>query len=193
MIRLIGIAGGIGSGKSVVSRILRLKGYEVYDCDTRAKMLMADSAEIKRRIRDEISAEVTDGLRIPDRKMLAALVFSNNEKRLLLNEIVHGAVRDDLRQAMIDCLDDILFVEAAVMAESGLAEMCTEIWWIKTQSGDRLSRVMMRDNLDAESVQARIDAQSAELQLLERYSEKITEIFNDPSHSLIAQLNLRLS
>ena len=56
--RLIGLTGGIGTGKSTVARILRLRGYEVYDCDLEAKRLMDESTEVRRSLRDRWGEEI---------------------------------------------------------------------------------------------------------------------------------------
>ena len=81
MARLIAIAGGIGSGKSVVSRILRAMGNKVYDCDTEARRLMDNDENIKCRIKECIAPEVILADRSIDRRRLAAIVFA--DKRCL--------------------------------------------------------------------------------------------------------------
>ncbi|MDE6436166.1 MAG: dephospho-CoA kinase, partial [Muribaculaceae bacterium] len=92
---LIAITGGIGSGKSVVSRVLRAMGYPVYDCDSQAKAIMDADAEIHRRLCSEIDAAVvTDG--VIDRKRLAEIVFNDKAKLAVLNAIVHSAVKAHL-------------------------------------------------------------------------------------------------
>lgn len=189
MTRLIGIAGGIGSGKSVVSRILRCMGQKVYDCDLRAKILMNTSTEIKCAIRDEISAEVTDGISEPDRKLLAEIVFGNEKSRLILNRIVHRAVREDLKQVTGSLEHKCLFVEAAILAESGLAEMCDSIWKVENSSAERIERVMKRDGIDRQRVLNRIRSQENEAALLRNYSFKTIVIYNDSDHSLISQIS----
>lgn len=189
MTRLIGIAGGIGSGKSVVSRILRCMGFEVYDCDFRAKLLMNSSSEIKRAICDEISSEVTDGIAVPDRKLLAEIVFCNEELRQILNRIVHKVVRDDLERVRNSVKKKRLFVEAAILAESGLADMCDSIWAVENSDGERIERVMKRDGIDRQRVLNRMRSQEKESALLRDYSFKTVVIHNDSDHSLISQIS----
>ena len=90
---IIAINGGIGSGKSVVSRIVTVMGYPVYDCDAQARQLMDSSDEIKAAISAGIHhACIKDGQ--IDRAMLASIVFEDKEKLAILNSIVHGAVRE---------------------------------------------------------------------------------------------------
>ena len=66
--RLTAVAGGIGTGKSVVSNMLRVMGYPVYDCDSRAKAIMESSEEIRIRVASEISADAVDEAVVIDRK-----------------------------------------------------------------------------------------------------------------------------
>lgn len=186
--RLIGLAGGIGSGKSVISRILRQKGYQVYDCDTRARYLMENSQIIKSRIRDEISADVTDGSLPIDRCRLAEIVFHDKKMLKCLNAIVHGGVRDDVRRTVESTLEKILFVEAAVMAQSGLADICDEIWIVEAPVQQRIERVMTRDSINRDAVDARIKSQEEEAELLSSYGAKLKVVRNDSAHSLLLQL-----
>lgn len=184
---LIGVCGGIGSGKSVVSRILRLKGFEVYDCDSEAKRLMAADSEIKCRIRDLISSEVTDGVAVPDRELLAKIVFSDEAARLKLNEIVHEAVRNDIAKKAAE--EKLMWVESAIIAESGLAAMCDRIWKVESPESLRIKRAIERDLCSKEDIERRIESQSKEESLLEMYEEKIDKIINDENHSLLDQIN----
>lgn len=195
---LIGICGGIGSGKSVVSRALRCLGYTVYDCDSEAKRLMNSDVEIKRRICEEISSDVTDGICPPDRVKLADIVVKDEAARLKLNAIVHGAVKRDvehkLQMGMMedDFLSGILFVEAAVMAESGLADACDLIWNVDADRETRLERVMKRDECTREYAESWIEKQLKERELIKRYADKMRVIYNDEGHSLLEQITREL-
>lgn len=160
---LIAITGGIGSGKSVVSRIVAAMGHPVYDCDSRAKWLMDSSEEIKASIADSIDrACIKEGA--IDRPALAAIVFESEEKLNRLNAIVHGAVRNHLAE-WIDCEaeagNDICFVETAILYQSGLDAMADEVWMVDAPLDLRISRVMNRNGLTREAVLARISSQDS--------------------------------
>ena len=127
---LTAITGGIGSGKSVVSRVLRILGYPVYDCDSAAKSLMDADEEIKRRLIDEIdSLAVVDG--VIDRRRIAEVVFADAEKLAALNAIVHAAVREDIASWVFSQDSDRLFVETAILYESGLNRMVDAEWRVE--------------------------------------------------------------
>ena len=160
MPRIIAVAGGIGSGKSVVSRMLRVMGRPVYDCDSRAKELMDRSDEIKRRIAGEISAAAINPDGSINRKVLADEVFADKAKLQTLNAIVHEAVRNDIRR-WADSLDEpACWVESAIIYESGIDRMVDEVWEVYAPEELRIARVMSRNSCSREQVEARIASQS---------------------------------
>lgn len=171
--RLIGIAGGIGSGKSYVSRILRCLGYPVYDCDIEARRIMDSSCAM----RDSICVRFGDGCLLPggglDRRAIAARIFDDDEARLWLNALVHGAVREDVGQWKRNNpspLHGLLFVESAILSTSGLADMCSSIWLVTTPEEVRISRVETRSGLARGQILARMASQKEEEDMLERKS-----------------------
>lgn len=164
MRRLIAISGGIGCGKSVVSTILCRLGYQVYDCDTRAKLLMDSSREIMDRLVNEIHESVVVDGRI-DRKRLSQLVFSDADKLARLNSIVHGEVKADLsRWADRHSGDNTLFVETAILYQSGLDKMVDEVWEVVAPLALRIERVMGRNGCTAAEVESRIASQTVDVE-----------------------------
>lgn len=158
-IRLIGITGGIGSGKSVVRRMLESMGYAVYDSDSRAKALMDGSEAIRGRLEREFGSGVMCGGCI-DRKALAAVVFNDRERLRVLNGIVHGAVLDDIKAWMASQPSgSTCFVETALLYESGLNGMVSEVWEVTAPVGLRTERVMARSGLSRAEVEARMASQ----------------------------------
>ncbi len=186
---LIGIAGGIGSGKSVVCRILRVKGYDVLDCDLEARRLMDNSLEIKEEIRDRISPGASDGTNPINRKILSGIVFSDEKARLTLNEIVHGRLKDYISRKVSEESGRCLFIEAAILAESGLARECDRIWKIDTPCEERIKRICERDNCELSFAKAKLKSQEKEQQLLSEFLNKTDVIFNSDHDSLILQIN----
>lgn len=155
---LIAITGGIGSGKSVVSRILRILGYDVFDCDSEAKALMDADRAIHKRLNDEIDREIVrDG--IIDRRRLADIVFADAEKLAVLNSIVHGAVRRRIEEWKSASPSSLVFVETAILFQSGLNEDVDYELRITAPEDIRIRRVMARNSLTAEAVRARIESQ----------------------------------
>ena len=113
MKKRIAIIGGIGSGKSVVSQILRVMGFPVYDCDAEAKRLMDNSQKIKSRIVDAFGEESLLNGQL-NRPYLATMVFGHPENLKKLNGIVHPEVHADFEQWVSECNADAVFVETAI-------------------------------------------------------------------------------
>lgn len=185
----VAITGGIGSGKSVVIRMLTAMGYPVYDCDSRAKSLMDCSPAIKRKIAEEISAESvgTDG--VIDRSVLADVVFRDSEKLQRLNSAVHDAVRQDIDSWRSG--RTLSFVETAILYQSGLDRMVDEVWEVIAPRELRIERVMARSGLSREQVAQRMAVQdSYEIETLHPNS---FELINDGDCALLPQVESLLA
>ena len=125
MSTIIAITGGIGSGKSIVSRVLRAHSYTVYDCDSEAKRLMDIDTDIHDKLNKLIHPQAVVDRRI-NRPLIAEIVFSSDEKLSLLNSIVHHAVIEDLRRINVGELPhNILFIETAILYQSHIDEMAS--------------------------------------------------------------------
>lgn len=186
MSSIVALTGGIGSGKSVVSRILRIKGYEVIDTDAHAKAIMDSDDDIKQRLTAEIDNSVVHN-GVIDRRRLAEIVFADSEKLALLNSIVHGKVRDSL-QNIANQREGVLFVETAIFYQSGLNRMADAEWRVESPLELRISRVMARNSLRRDEVIARIASQKF-IPNSDEPQPSLTIIYNDEQHLLLPQIN----
>lgn len=199
-VRVTAVSGGIGSGKSVVCRILQSIGYEVYDCDSRAKAIMDESRVIMERLAREISpgvieAEADGSLKI-NRKFLAEIVFNNREALDTLNAIVHSAVKDDILRwksslaCMLPAHPLHLFVETAILLESGLDKMVDDVWEVSAPLGLRVERAMRRDNVQRNLVEARIRNQRtlSDCDYIHELDVPVRRIINDGRQALLPQI-----
>ena len=178
---LIGITGGIGSGKSIIASILRILGYKVYDCDNAAKLLMDNNHNIKTAISSQISPLVISKNGEINRQLLADLVFNNNDLLSILNKIVHGAVLSDLLQWKDKEQQTILFVETAILYSSGINYIVDEVWEITAPENTRINRVVKRNNTTPDKVKSRITSQKTT-----NYQKHLnTHIINNDDTSLI--------
>jgi len=116
----IGITGGIGSGKSYVSNLLRMNfDIPVYDCDAEAKRLTSADEEIRRKLIQLVGPEVFDGQELV-RKRLADYLFSDPEHASRVNAIIHPAVLEDFGQwSMVNGQCPMVALESAILFESG--------------------------------------------------------------------------
>lgn len=190
--QIIGITGGIGTGKSVVSRILRLRGEHVYDCDSEAKRLMDNSVRILSALNDRYGDEVCPREGPICRKALADRIFRNDDERLWLNTLVHGEVLVDVAawhdSIVINGDSGRCFVESAILASSGLIRLCDEAWLISAPEDIRIARIRSRDSLDDEAIRSRILSQSDEEKLILASGLPVRVIQNSPLVPLLTSL-----
>ena len=186
----IGLTGGIGSGKSTVSKIFTVLGVPVYDSDTSAKILMNSSPELRLGIVGIFGDSAYSG-GVLDRGYLSSRVFS--DKRLLtrLNSLVHPAVITDFMiwsSAMESMGYPYVVHESAILYESGVSGIMDHVICVSSPLSMRISRTVQRDSVSAESVGMRISNQmdASELALRSDYV-----INNDETELLIPQV-LRL-
>ncbi|MDE6353193.1 MAG: dephospho-CoA kinase [Muribaculaceae bacterium] len=189
-VKIIAITGGIGSGKSVVSQILRKIGYSVYDSDTKAKQLMDNSVTIKNEIREKINSGVIENDGTINRKKLSEIVFNDAEKLNILNHIVHSAVRNDLRKYVKQCDCSVAFVETAILYQSEIDRMVDIVWDVTAPVDVRIKRVMKRNSITSEEVQKRIKSQEY---TPEKLHKKIMQIINDDKIAILPRIETLLS
>ena len=185
----IAITGGIGSGKSVVSRLLKVLSFPVYDADSRAKELMNTSEVIKTRLISLLGDAAYKGGEL-DRTYVASVVFSDRSLLQKMNEVVHPQVKDDFRAWSSGQSSRVVFLESAILFESGFETVVDYVWLVWAPERLRIERVVKRDGTTAELVERRIKAQWPEEKKIERADALIR---NDDSRSLIEQAQQLLS
>jgi len=191
--RLTGITGGIGSGKSMVSRICRLLGYPVYDCDSRAKELMNSDVAVRDGIIRILGKNSYSESGEIDRRYISDAIFGDDKMLEAVNNLVHARVREDLVDwCRSRSQEKRVFVESAVFFSSGLNAMTDSVWVVEAGNSIRIARVCQRDNCDVEAVNARMEAQKREYDC--QNIEHCYIIKNDDHDSLLCQVldNLNL-
>lgn len=160
--RLIAIAGGIGSGKSVVSSIIRILGYKVYDCDSEAKRLMNTNTAIQGELVENFGPQsvLNDGT--INKKYISSVVFGNEDALNKLNSIVHPRVKDDIVNQAKCVMQSIMFVETAILLQSNLLDIIDDVWVVEAPENVRINRVMKRNAMCEEDVIKRIKAQDGQ-------------------------------
>ncbi len=184
--KLIVVSGGIGSGKSVVSHILTSMGMHVYDCDSRAKMLMDSDIRIIDSIARDISPEAITPQHTIDRKKLASIVFSDRNALHRLNTLVHASVRDDIRRWVSTLKCPVAWIETAIASESGIIDMVDEVWHITAPEDTRIQRVMKRNNISRQQVLERINSQQNSIPA--DTGKPVRLIFNDDIQPVLPQV-----
>ena len=144
--KIIGITGGIGSGKSTVSKLIEEAGYPVYYSDIRAKTIVNDHAELQQQIKQLLGEKSYDENGLYDRRYVADIVFENEEILLKLNSLIHPAVKIDFENWVAQQTTDFVFKETALLFELKLNESCYKSLLVTADDNCRLKRVMDRDN-----------------------------------------------
>ena len=156
---IIGITGGIGSGKSTIAKQLREMGYAVYDTDSEAKRLIVEDAGVREEIEQLFGKEVyKDG--VYQTALVAQRVFADQSLLARLNAIVHPAVKADiLRWAENINHPTLCFVECAILYQAGFDTLCEKVVVVTAPEEVRLQRAVVRDHSTIEKVRARMRAQ----------------------------------
>ena len=181
----IGITGGIGSGKSVISRILKIMHYPVYDSDYWAKFLMNNDKTIYKALTDKFGPETYSSEGI-NRPFLAQLIFNNKENLTFVNSIVHPAVSNHFLQWAEEQQSSIVFIESAILFSSGLNKIIDKTIYVDAPQEIRLQRAILRDNATTEAISARIKNQINGDKYARTHSDYI--INNDNTSLLIPQI-----
>lgn len=156
---VVGITGGIGSGKSTVSDLLRTHCYPVFDTDREARIIQDSDADVIEATRKLFGDDIYVEGRL-NRPAVAAMVFNNPELLRKLTAIVHPAVRKKIKEWLQQFdKDQIIFVESAVLFEGSFYKLMDKIVLIVASEEIRIERVMKRDGLTREQVVARIKNQ----------------------------------
>ncbi|MBO6046884.1 MAG: dephospho-CoA kinase [Erysipelotrichaceae bacterium] len=154
-IKVIGLTGGIATGKSTVSAYLKEKGYIVVDADELTHQSYEDEA-VKEAIKTYFDC-VEDG--IIDRRKLGSIVFTNSEARKKLESIIHPYVLKETIKAITSCSQSIIILDVPLLFEANFDRLCDVTIVVACDDDQQLIRLMQRNNLTREDAQRRIDAQ----------------------------------
>lgn len=158
MSKIIGLTGGIGSGKTMIANYIKSLGIPVYIADDEARAIM-NTKEVTQMIVTAFGKEVLLEGKL-NREMLAKLVFNNAEQLKKLNNIVHPQVKKHFESWVnIHKNHPLLFKEAAILFESGSYKDCDAVITVTAPIEIRLQRVMERDKTDKESILKRMENQ----------------------------------
>ena len=182
---IIGITGGIGSGKSVVSRVLRCNGFPVYDCDSSAKWLMTHDEGLKSSLMTKFGERIYYPDGSLNRKLLASMIFSDKEAREFVNNVVHLTVRNDILKRASE-IQGKFFIESAILATGGLSEYCERVWIVTAPIDQRIKRVELRDGMTSEEINKRIESQNEEMQAIKELHP--VELENDGKTALLPKI-----
>ncbi len=181
----VGITGGIGSGKSIVSRVFKSLNIPVYDSDSSAKLLMECDPEIRRKLTGLFGDDLYKEFDL-DRTKLAAIIFNDPEKLEQVNRIVHPHVKENFRDwCDLQTGTPYILQEAAIIFESGADKYLDKIITVAAPLELRIARVIERNQTEREKIMKIVDRQMNEEERMER-SDYV--IVNDEKTLIIPQV-----
>ncbi len=161
---ILGITGGIGSGKSYISSLLHKQmNVPVYDCDTEAKRLICEDDTIRQKLTELAGASVYRNGEL-QKNVLADYLFASQQHVQQVNAIVHPAVRKDIGKWVKQQDSPVVAVESAILYESGFDTLVDKVLFVNAPLELRIQRSMKRDGSTREQVEARIGMQQSEQQ-----------------------------
>lgn len=174
---IIGITGGIATGKSAVSKYLISNGYEVIDTDKISRSLTMDNEQIKQQIKETFGEEYFDQNSL-NRKKLGDLIFTNRDANKQLSAILHPVIKEIVVEQIKISNQDLIFVDVPLLFESGFDELCNKIICVSTTKPIVIKRLMERDQISEEMALLKINSQMA-LSLKQEKSNFIIDNSND--------------
>ncbi|MCW1287625.1 dephospho-CoA kinase, partial [Staphylococcus aureus] len=161
MPKVIGLTGGIASGKSTVSELLSVFGFKVVDADKAAREAVKKGSKGLAQVREAFGDEAIDENGEMNRRYMGDLVFNHPEKRLELNAIIHPIVRDIMEEEKQEYLKQgyNVIMDIPLLFENELENTVDEVWVVYTSESIQMDRLMQRNNLSLEDAKARVYSQ----------------------------------
>ncbi|HCX9574615.1 TPA: dephospho-CoA kinase [Staphylococcus aureus] len=161
MPKVIGLTGGIASGKSTVSELLSVFGFKVVDADKAAREAVKKGSKGLAQVCEVFGDEAIDENGEMNRRYMGDLVFNHPEKRLELNAIIHPIVRDIMEEEKQEYLKQgyNVIMDIPLLFENELENTVDEVWVVYTSESIQMDRLMQRNNLSLEDAKARVYSQ----------------------------------
>lgn len=158
---IVGLTGSIASGKSTVAGMLREKGEAVVDADAISHSLTADGGAALPLIRDRFGSGVFTSAGSLDRRALGALVFSDENKRRMLEGILHPLILAEMKKEIEKAALErrVVFLDVPLLYESGFDKMTCEVWCVYLAQREQLKRLTARDKITYREALLRVRSQ----------------------------------
>lgn len=161
--KIIGVTGGIGAGKSTVSAMLKEMGAEIIDADYLSRKATQPGEPAWKEIIDHFGQEILLPDKTLDRKKLAGIVFNSEEKRRKLERIIHTRVIHEMKERIKELkeegYDGIVVLDVPIPVREGFLDIVDAVWVVVCPDEERIRRVMVRSKVDREDAVNRIRSQ----------------------------------
>lgn len=185
---IVGLTGGIGSGKSVVASFFKELKVPVYIADDKAKILMETDNSIRKEILEEFGPKAYQGEK-PNREFLAQIVFNQPEKLAKLNGIIHPVVRRDFKTWYAAQNAAYVIKEVAILFESGGYKECDAIITVTAPEEVRIERVIKRDHSSRSAVQDRMRNQWSDQERIKKSTYVLENIDLDTTRENVYKIH----
>ena len=187
--KVIGLTGGIGSGKSSVLEIFKKIGISTYNADESAKKLISSDKKIIYSIKQLFGEDIYVENEL-NSKLVSKIVFNDKEKLKSLNSIIHPAVATDFDDFCFKHRDESYIVkEAAIIFETKTENLFDKIVYVRAPKEIRIDRVMLRDNVSKEDVLNRIRNQTPEHSIIDKCDYIIDNIDLNDLEKKVIEIN----
>jgi dephospho-CoA kinase len=162
--KVIGLTGGIASGKSMVASRLMQLGARIIDADLIARQLTEPGSEVLREISRMFGSQYLDEQGNLRRKALGNLIFSDPVQRERLDRLMQPRIREEISRQLIQAELEgaaVLVLVAPLLLEAGLEDLVDEVWVVALDRENQKKRLMQRDNLTEEQAEGRLASQSS--------------------------------
>ncbi len=167
--QLIGLTGGIGTGKSTVSEYLMKMGYKVIDADKISREIVEPNSETLKEIAKVFGEEILLEDGSLNRNRLADIVFTNPDKKVLLDRIMHAKIIDIImKRAKSYDKEKVVFLDVPLLYETNMDQLVDKVWLVDADIEARISRIMNRDELTREQVIDRINNQMSQAKKIKK-------------------------
>ncbi|WP_313111096.1 dephospho-CoA kinase [Aequorivita sediminis] len=190
--KVVGLTGGIGSGKTTVLKMFAALGVPVYIADNEAKKLTNSSPIIRQKLTDLLGKEAYQNDEL-NRKFVAEKIFNDKELLEAVNAIIHPQVGIHFQKWLEEQTSDYVIKEAAILFENGSYKNCDLVILVTAPEEERIARVMMRDGTTKSQVQDRIKNQWPDSKKKKLADFIIENIDLEDTQNLVNQIHLSLS
>ncbi|MCR2821914.1 dephospho-CoA kinase [Lederbergia panacisoli] len=159
---MIGLTGGIASGKSTVSNMLKKRGFTILDADIAARVVVEPGQNAYGQIIETFGQSILNDDESINRSKLGSIIFNDDEKRKILNSIVHPAVRECLNDWKMQALEEgknTIIYDIPLLYESNLTYLVEKVIVVFVDPDMQLQRLLKRNGLTEEEAKARINSQ----------------------------------
>ncbi len=183
--KVLGLTGGMGSGKTTVASLFELLNVPVYNSDQQAKFLMESNDEIKQQLCKKFGNSVYQANGSLNRKFIASQIFNNKQYLQWINELIHPFVKSDIKKWIKNQKSKLVLIESALLIERMNLEEFDKIIVVSAPKQLRINRIKQRDQLTTPEIKKRMSEQLNEKEM-HQYADYIIQ--NDDKKSLIQQV-----